>query len=89
MEAPQKYMIQMSGTDSYQLLADRYIERRQQDEETIRLVEKHPRCAILPFPEKLDESIGSPGSDKTDTLRDFDLTLTLTLTPTPLKALTT
>ena len=36
-------------------------------------MEKHPRCAILPSPEKLDESIGSPGSDKTDTLRDFDL----------------
>ena len=36
-------------------------------------MEKHPRCAILPSPEKLDESIGSPGLDKTDTLRDFDL----------------
>ena len=34
---------------------------------------KHARCAILPSPEKLDKSIGSPGSDKTNTLRDFDL----------------
>ena len=28
-------------------------------------------CAILPSPEKLDESIRSPGSDETDTLGDF------------------
>ena len=83
-------MIQMSGRDLpvEHLQAEKFRERKQQDEEA-RLVEKHPRCAILPSPEKLDESIGSPGSDKTDTLRDFDLTLTLTLTPTPLKALTT
>jgi len=36
-------------------------------------MENHPRCAILPSPEKLDVLIGSPGSDKTDTLGDFDL----------------
>ena len=66
-------MIQLSGMDSQQLLADRIRERAEQDDEAIKLMEKHPRCAILPSPEKLDESIGFPGSDKTDTLRDFDL----------------
>lgn len=53
--------------------ADRIKEREQQDDEAVKLMAKHARCAILPSPEKLDESIGSSGSDKTDTLRDFDL----------------
>ena len=33
--------------------------------------EKHPRCALLPSPEKLNTSNKSPGSDVTDTLKDF------------------
>ena len=48
-------------------------DREAVEDEQTKKNEKHPRCAILPSPEKLDESIGSPGSDKTDTLRDFDL----------------
>ena len=37
-------------------------------------MEKHARCAMLPSPEKLNKCIGSPpGSDTTDTLRDFEL----------------
>lgn len=59
--------------DLQQRVADKIKERKQQDDEALKLMEKHARCAILPSPEKLDESIGSPGSDKTDTLRDFDL----------------
>lgn len=33
--------------------------------------EKYPRCALLPSPEKLNTSVNSPGSDVTDTLKDF------------------
>ena len=63
----------ISDMDLQQKLADRIKEREQQDDTAVKLMAKHARCAILPSPEKLDESIGSPGSDKTDTLRDFDL----------------
>ncbi|KAJ7387501.1 hypothetical protein OS493_000831 [Desmophyllum pertusum] len=48
-------------------------QRQASDNKQFRSMEKHPRCAILSSPEKLDESIGSPGSDETDTLRDFQL----------------
>lgn len=34
-------------------------------------MEKRARCALLPSPEKLDEALRSPGSDKTDTIEDF------------------
>ena len=37
----------------------------------LKSMENHPRCAILPSPEKLDESISSPGLDQTNTLGDF------------------
>ncbi|XP_078378598.1 uncharacterized protein LOC144661665 [Oculina patagonica] len=40
--------------------------------ERIRSMEKHARCALLPSPEKLDESFDSPGSDVTYTLEDFE-----------------
>ena len=64
----------MSDMDSQQKVAEMIKEtRREQDGERFRSMEKHARCALLPSPEKLDESIGSPGSDKTDTLGDFDL----------------
>ena len=50
------------------------IKSREEDlDKRFKSMEKHARCALLPSPEKLDESRGSPGSDKTDTLRDFDL----------------
>ena len=39
----------------------------------LRKMEEHARCALLPSPEKLNESISSPGSDKTDTLVDYEL----------------
>lgn len=42
-------------------------------DELIKSTENHPRFAILPSPEKLDEWRGSPGLDRTATLRDFDL----------------
>ena len=48
-------------------------EREAIDNDRIKSMEKHPRCALLPSPEKLDESIGSPCSDKTDTIKDFTL----------------
>ena len=63
----------ISDMDLQQRVADMRQKRKEQDDERFRSMEEHPRCAILPSPEKLDESIGSPGSDKTDTLRDFDL----------------
>lgn len=40
--------------------------------ERIWSMEKHPRCALLSSPEKLDESFVSRGSDETDTLKDFE-----------------
>jgi len=44
----------------------------------LKAMEKHPCCAILPSPEKLDVPTvpirtSSPGTDNTDTLDDFDL----------------
>ena len=47
--------------------------RQASDNEWLRSMEKHPRCAMLPSPEKLNSSMDSPGSDETDTLRDFGL----------------
>ena len=49
------------------------LSRKANQDEMFTSMEKHPRCALLPSPEKLNESIGSPGSDKTDTIRDFNL----------------
>ena len=43
------------------------------DNERFRSMEKHARCAMLPSPEQLHSSMDSPGSDETDTLRDFGL----------------
>ena len=43
------------------------------DEDNFRKMEQHARCALLPSPETLDLSKNSPGSDKTDTLKDFAL----------------
>ena len=43
------------------------------DSERFRSMEKHARCAMLPSPEQLHSSMNSPGSDETDTLRDFGL----------------
>ena len=63
----------MSDMDVQQKMAEMIKEREEDSAERVREREKHPRCAILPSPEKLDKSIGSPGSDKTDTLGDFDL----------------
>ena len=63
----------MSDMDLLQKAAEMAKQRGKDDDERFREMEKHPRCAILPSPEKLDESIGSPGSDKTDTLGDFNL----------------
>ena len=47
-------------------------DRKATRDESIKSAERHPRCALLPSPEKLYETIGSQGSDKTDTLGDFD-----------------
>ena len=46
-------------------------ERQASDNEWLRSMEKHPRCAMLPSPEKLNSSMDSPGSDETDTLREM------------------
>ena len=45
--------------------------RQASDNEWLRSMEKHPRCAMLPSPEKLNSSMDSPGSDETDTLREM------------------
>ena len=47
------------------------VERNATDDQQFEQWEKHPRCALLPSPEKLDISMNSPGSDVTDTLEDF------------------
>ncbi len=41
------------------------------DREVTNEYEKHPRFAIIPSPEKLNESYNSPGQDATDTQGDF------------------
>lgn len=46
-------------------------QRERQEGESIGEMEKHPRCALLPSPEKLD-LFGEKGSDLTATLQDFD-----------------
>ena len=48
-------------------------QRKADDEDNFQKMEQHARCALLPSPEKLDFSKNSPGSDKTDTLKDFAL----------------
>jgi hypothetical protein len=47
-------------------------ERKQQDRGFLAALIQHPRCAILPSPEKLDTSLTSPGEDETNTRGDFD-----------------
>jgi len=41
-------------------------ERKANDNRGIESMEEHVPCAILSSPEKLDESLDSPGSDETD-----------------------
>lgn len=49
-------------------------EQREADEKAnLKEMEQHPRCALLLSPEMLDRSMNSPGSDKTNTLKDFAL----------------
>ena len=50
------------------------LEQREADDvKRFRALEEHPRCALLPSPEKLDLSRNSPGLDETDTIGDFRL----------------
>ena len=46
-------------------------ERNAPEDQQFKEWENHPRCVLLPSPEKLDTSMNSPGSDVTDTLEDF------------------
>lgn len=48
-------------------------QRKKDEEEWIREMEKHPRCGLLPSPEELDIGFNRPGKDDTDTRKDFDL----------------
>ena len=46
-------------------------ERNTPEDQQFKEWENHPRCVLLPSPEKLDTSMNSAGSDVTDTLEDF------------------
>ena len=46
-------------------------ERNSPEDQQFKEWENHPRCVLLPSPEKLDTSMNSAGSDVTDTLEDF------------------
>lgn len=48
-------------------------QRQAEDDDIFQKMEQHARCVLFPSPEKLDFSNNSPGSDKTDTLKDFAL----------------
>ena len=48
-------------------------ERNAPEDQQFKEWENHPRCVLLPSPEKLDTSMNSAGSDVTDTLEDFQL----------------
>ena len=54
-------------------VADRERERQQQDEEDLEELVKHPRCAIIPSPDKLNRSSTQPGLDEIATREDFDI----------------
>jgi len=47
-------------------------ERNATEDQQFKEWENHPRCVLLPSPEKLDISMNSPSSDVTDTLEDFE-----------------
>ena len=53
--------------------ADRLRERQQQDEKTRDELVKHPCCAIIPSPDKLDISSTEAGQDEIATRKDFDI----------------
>ena len=42
------------------------------EEQRMNMYKKHPRCAIIPSPEKLNESYNSQGQDATNTQDDFN-----------------
>ena len=46
-------------------------ERNTPEDQQFKEWENHPRCVLLPSPEKLNTSMNSAGSDVTDTLEDF------------------
>ena len=46
-------------------------ERNTPEDQQFKEWENHPRCVLLPSPEKLDTSMNSASSDVTDTLEDF------------------
>ena len=46
-------------------------ERNTPEDQQFKEWENHPRCVLLPSPEKLHTSMNSAGSDVTDTLEDF------------------
>ena len=52
-------------------MAEQMTRRRQEVNDISEEMESHPRFAILPSPDKLDQSINSSGEDRIATLKDF------------------